>query len=131
MVIANILRPGWMYCDKEDFLKMDLFYEGEEFNSIILVPTGELHDSGWETMRFILVNERGKIVGAVSGWSDVLHINGIGGRGLFRSEEKVLPTNWTIDCLPGSHLMRLMCNRACTLSEPITSDFEVFVKQEG
>ena len=129
MVIANILRPSWMYCDKEDFLKMDLFYEGEEFNSIILVPTGELHDSGWETMRFVLVNG-GKIVGVVSGWSDVLHINGIW-RWLFQSEEEVLPTNWTIDCLPGSHLMRLMCNRACALREPITSDFEVFVKQEA
>ena len=66
----------------EEFREMELFGEDSLFNNVVIVPMDELHDSGYRGMKFILC-EHGDIVGAVGGWSDVVHPNGIGNHGLF------------------------------------------------
>lgn len=102
------------------------------FNSITIVPMKELHESGFKCMKFILQNNN-EIVGIVSGWSDVLHINGIGGYGLnYRDTirtQMVKRVGWHMDCLPGSGCVRLMADCECVLKDTwIGSDFEFFVK---
>lgn len=64
----------------EELRAIENFGENEEFSAFVIVPMEELHDSGYRCMKFILERD-GDIVGAVSGWSDVVHVNGIGGYG--------------------------------------------------
>lgn len=64
----------------KEFQAMENFGQSEIFNDVVIVPTDEIHDSGFRCMKFILVR-RGKVVGCVSGWSDVVHPNGIGNFG--------------------------------------------------
>ena len=117
--------------------KLDYFKPTEDFNGIIIVPTHELHDSGYSCMKFVLLNHA-KIVGCVGGGSDVIHINGIGGYGnIFNMEEyeqavctgKVKVVSWSIDCLPNG-LIRLFSNRKLDIDLPITSDFIIYAKED-
>lgn len=117
---------------RDEFLAMENFGQGEKFNAVIIVPTGELHDSGYQMMKFILTHNR-KIVGVVGGWSDVVHINGIGGYG--HDWKKTMTTNmvprvgWTIDCLPASGCLRLFSDKECFVTDGmVLSDFEFFVE---
>ena len=116
---------------REEFLAMENFGEDQKFTGIIIVPTDDLHDSGYRTMKFILT-KRGSIVGAVSGWSDVVHINGIGGYG--RNWEHTMTTQmvprtaWSIDCLPVSGCVRLFTDKLCRAEDFIGSDFVFYVE---
>lgn len=105
----------------------------EPFSGFIIVPTGEKHDSGYGCMKFVLT--RGEnVVGCVGGYSDVVHLNGIGGYGMdWRSalSTGVVPiTDWNIDLLPKSKCVRVFSNRGMTLPKDawVGSDFEVFGK---
>lgn len=105
----------------EEFQAMEKFGKDEIFNDVIIVPTDNIHDSGCRCMKFILVR-RGKIVGCVSGWSDVVHPNGIGNRGMDGLDPK--PMHLSIDCLKASGCVRLMFrDNACKCDEFICSDF--------
>ena len=116
---------------KEEFLSMENRSPEEPFTEIIIVPTDKIHDSGYLCMKFVLCNN-GRIVGVVSGWSDVVHVNGIGGYG--RDYEYSLRTGmtkrvaWTIDCLTGSGCIRLLSNCECEVRDFIGSDFCFYVK---
>lgn len=117
----------------EELRAIELFGEAAKFNAVVIVPMPDIHDSGYRCMKFILMN-RGEVVGCVSGWSDVLHINGIGGYGL--NWEETMKTgmtkvvDWSIDCLPESGCLRLFCARGtqCKLPPFVGSDLEVFVE---
>ena len=89
------------------------FGENEEFSAFVIVPMEELHDSGYRCMKFILERDM-RIVGAVSGWSDVVNINGIGGYGQNIKEtivsQMVPRVGMSMDCLPKSGCLRFMCN---------------------
>lgn len=98
----------------EELQAIDNYNEKALFDSIILVPMEELHDSGYRCMKGILVNS-GVIVGSVSGWSDVVHPNGIGNYGRYGAEfENSLRTHTvpymglSMDCLEKSRCIRLM-----------------------
>ena len=113
---------------KKELLEMENFGPIGTFTSVIIVPMKEKHDSGFRCMKFILIKQ-GEIVGVVSGWSDVVHINGIGGYGRFSGEYVVTPrVGWCIDCLPRSGCVRLFCDRECEAEEFIGSDFVFYVK---
>lgn len=120
---------------KEDYLKMDNYYNGEPFNSIIIVPTGEFHDSGFQCMKYIFTYGLEKIVGVQSGWSDILHLNGIGGYGLNISKALdrggyVKVIDWCVDCLPNG-LVRVFCKKDLTILSSYTfSDYCVFTMEE-
>ena len=116
---------------KKEFLEMENFGSGETFNEIVIVPTRKKHDSGYLCMKFILAYH-GEIVGVVSGWSDVVHINGIGGYGekWFGLRQTMPRVDWEIDCLPKSGCLRLFSSKDCVVRDSfIGSDFVFFVKE--
>ena len=116
---------------REEFLAMENRMPEGTFTEIVIVPTDEVHDSGFLCMKFILCNHR-EIVGVVSGWSDVVHVNGIGGYGSNFEEalrtQKTKRVGWSIDCLPGSGCIRLFSDCECETEDFIGSDFCFYVK---
>ena len=103
-----------IYSTKEEFENLDYFEPTDEFNGIVIVPTNELHDSGFGCMKFAL-------------------INGIGGYGKYEDYHRVLKTglikrvDWSIDCLPNG-LIRLFCSEKLDIDKLICSDFNLYVK---
>lgn len=118
----------------DELRAMEEFGADATFNAIVIVPTGDLHDSGYGNMKFILMSN-GEIVGVVGGYSDVVHINGIGGYGLNYKETMVTNmvrrVGWSIDCLPTSGCLRLFADRGvkCKCADYVLSDFEFFVEE--
>lgn len=113
---------------KEDLLSLSNSPPKGKFTDFVVVPTGGIHDSGFECMKFILLN-RGTVVGVVSGCSDVIHLNGIGGfgrTGSYTGNQK--PISWHIDCLPSSGCLRFWCNKKLSTDEFVGSDFCVYVE---
>lgn len=53
----------------------------EEFSSLVIIPLNYAHDSGWMCMNFVAVNKDGEPICRLSGCSDVLNLDGIGGYG--------------------------------------------------
>lgn len=90
-------------------------------NSIIILPSKakKLHDSGYRCMDFIAV-VKSKPICRLSGHSDAIHIDGIGG-----VRRLQLPSNWSIDCLPKSGLLRLWANTKIVCG-PALSSFEIY-----
>ena len=120
---------------KEELLAIDNYSPTGDFGGIVIVPTGELHDSGFQMMKFILCDGY-NVVGAVSGFSDVVHLDGIGGYGLNYKNTVLTKTThvigWKMDCLPKSGCMRLFTNRGnnLKLQSFISSDFEIYVEDK-
>lgn len=110
----------------EEYQAMKNFGERSIFDSVIIVPMEELHDSGFRCMKFILL-EKGEIVGVVGGWCDVVHPNGIGnyGRSLKRPNGKLepIPAYISMDCLANSGCVRLMLGDYYECDDFIGSDF--------
>ena len=79
------------------------------FQSIIILPKRSIHDSGFRHMDFVAVKEQIPFC-RLSGCSDVLHIDGIGGFGQWDVATGIPTTKpivaWSIDCLPKSGLLR-------------------------
>lgn len=95
----------------EEFQAMEEFGQDELFNEVVIVPTDDIHDSGYRCMKFILC-KRGQIVGCVGGYSDAVHPNWYE------------PVIVNIDCLTVSGCVRLMfLNNACKCNDFIGSDF--------
>lgn len=114
----------------EEFREMELFGRDRLFNEVVIVPMDELHESGYRCMKFILCRH-GEIVGVVSGWSDVVHPNGIGNHGLSADWSVTPNIDLSIDCLAGSGCVRLMMSGLYKCSDFILSDFifyETFYK---
>lgn len=110
----------------DEFREMELFGQDCLFNQVVIVPMDELHDSGYRCMKFILCHY-GDIVGAVSGWSDAVHPNGIGNHGLSNDWSVTQNIGLLIDCLRGSGCVRLMMDGLYKCSDIIGSDF-IFYK---
>ncbi|HAQ52045.1 MAG TPA: hypothetical protein DCR12_04710 [Lachnospiraceae bacterium] len=120
---------------REDFENLDYFEPTGEFNGIVIIPTNEMHESGYRCMKFALM-DHSEVVGCVGGSSDVIHLNGIGGYGKFGKDfDRSLRTglakrvDWSIDCLPNG-LIRLFCSSKLELDDIICSDFNLYVKSE-
>jgi hypothetical protein len=65
---------------KKDFLKLPhrKFGERIECDSIVIIPSSKLHDSGYRLLDFAAVKDN-KAICLLSGCSDVLDLEGIGG----------------------------------------------------
>ena len=75
--------------------------EGTWFNGFIVVPMSSKHDTGWQAMKFVLLQDR-TIVSCIGGASDNI----------------ILCThNWYIDCLPKSKLLRFYNIRRFNVSD--------------
>ena len=73
-----------------------------EFNALVIIPQDYAHDSGWMCMDFVAVSKDGEPICRLSGCSDVLYLDGIGGYGNWRPGELpnlIEPKGWSIDCL--------------------------------
>lgn len=98
-----------------------------EFNSLVIIPQDYAHDSGWMCMDFVAVDINGEPICKLSGYSDVLNFDGIGGYGDYRADKTtnyVKPKGWSIDCLPCGYL-RVFSNGALTAG-PALSNFAVY-----
>lgn len=80
----------------------------ETFTGIVIVPMNSKHGSGFQCMKYVLLNGW-EIVGVIGGFSDVVHINGIGGYGKHPDyiTKMVKAHDLRIDCLPKSKCLRL------------------------
>lgn len=97
-----------------------------EFDSLVILPIAELHDSGFRKMYFAAV--RGEEPFALlGGCSDVIHLDGIGGYGPRPSFDLklVAPKGWCIDCLQKSSLLRLFTDKKLNAGLDLSS-FEVY-----
>ena len=109
--------------------------EGQSFGQIVIVPMDELHDSEWRCMKFILLDHDSNPVATVGGFSDVVHLNGIGGYGpqfdIALKTNMVERIDWSIDCLPGSGCLRLFVSKDINLlvSGYVLSDFSVIAER--
>ena len=120
---------------REEFEKLEYKRPTESFNGFVIIPTGEMHDSGFECMKFALTNHN-EVVGCVGGGSDVINLNGIGGYGEYDDEydtrvstQKGNIIDWSIDCLPCGLLRVFTSKYELKLSQYVLSNFEVFVKE--
>jgi hypothetical protein len=117
---------------KKEFESLPVRKWGEEISlcdSLVILPTNHKHDSGYMTMDFVACNENRPIC-RLSGCSDVLHIDGIGGYGE-REEGKffpdmIKPRAWSIDCLPKSKLLRLFSAHGKIRCGLALSSFEIY-----
>ena len=84
----NVIQKRICSMTKEDFANLpklgDEGFEGfnpnkDTFGSMVIIPTGEEHDSGFQCMEFALIRDDGVPICRVSGISDVIVIDGIGG----------------------------------------------------
>lgn len=102
---------------------------------LIILPTENLHTSGFRSMEFVTIQD-GVPTYRVSGYSDVLHLGGIGGYNIGRyncdnmdmliHREMMPRIAWAIDCLPISGLVRLFCGKKMYLGESL-SDIGIYV----
>lgn len=102
-----------------------------EFNALVIIPQDYAHDSGWMCMDFVAVSKDGEPICRLSGYSDILNLDGIGGYGYRNWRLKELPNHiepkgWSIDCLPCGYL-RLFSRNMMTAG-PALSNFEIYAK---
>ena len=118
---------------KEDFEKVPErcgFSEDiGEFDSLVIIPQDYAHDSGWMCMDFVAVSKEGEPICRLSGYSDVLNLDGIGGYGNWCGGEFpncIEPKGWSIDCLPCGYLR--VFSRNVMTAGPALSNFEIYAK---
>lgn len=130
MVIENMTKKEFLALPHR---KWD---EGVEFRSLVIIPgsgqKNKLHDSGYRCMDFVAVNEKGEPFCLLSGCSDVIHIDGIGGYGKDWLEKcggmpRTIPiSGWSIDCLAKSGLLRIWPMSSKMTCGGALSSFEIF-----
>jgi hypothetical protein len=97
-------------------------------DGIVILPQRRMHDSGYRCMDFVAV-KKGFPVCRLSGCSDVIHFDGIGGRGLHGRIGEVIkgiPIDWNIDCLPKSGLLHIFTHGYKIRAGAALSSFEIF-----
>jgi hypothetical protein len=93
---------------------------------IVIMPTRKMHDSGYRAMDFVAIKD-GKPLMRLSGCSDVIHIDGIGGGGYKRQySDLVKRKSWSIDCLKKSGLLRMWVNQCNLICGGSLSSFELW-----
>ena len=103
-------------------------------DSLIILPTRRKHDSGWRCMDFVAVRNHEPVC-LLSGCSDVINIEGIGGLGNNWRQKYggvpsvVPPREWSIDCLYKSGLLRLFTNGKIKVGIAL-STFEIYSVSE-
>lgn len=102
-----------------------------EFSSLVIIPQDYAHDSGWMCMDFVAVSKEDEPICRLSGCSDVLNLDGIGGYGyrkwrLGELPNRIEPKGWSIDCLPCGYLR--LFSRSMMTAGPALSSFEIYAK---
>ena len=100
-----------------------------EFHALVIIPQDYAHDSGWMCMDFVAVDKEGEPICKLSGCSDVLNIDGIGGYGNLKPgmlPHFIEPKGWSIDCLPCGYLR--LFSRSTMSAGAALSSFEIYAK---
>ena len=102
-----------------------------EFSSLVIIPQDYAHDSDWMCMDLVAVSKDGEPICRLSGCSDVLNLDGIGGYGdgnwrFGELPNRIEPKGWRIDCLPCGYLR--LFSRSTMTAGPALSDFEIYAK---
>ena len=106
------------------------------FDSLVILPgriKDGLHDSGYRIMDFVAV-KAGEPICLLAGGSDVIHIEGIYGDGVFKLNDTSTGGNyidppkggWSIDCLPKSGLLQLFKAGCWLVAGNALSSFEIW-----
>ncbi len=107
----------------------------KDFDSLVILPTRRLHDSGYRCMAFVACKGDRPIV-RLGGGSDVVHLDGIGGFGynwlrrFGTCPSGVPPAGWCIDCLKTSGLLRLFTHDNLIADGSGCSSFELYADPE-
>lgn len=102
-----------------------------DFDSLVILPNKRIHDSDYRCMSFIACKKDEPIC-QLSGGSDVIHIEGVGGYGFdWLNRFKTVPTSispigWSIDCLKKSGLLRLFTHGNLIADASAFSSFEIY-----
>jgi hypothetical protein len=95
-----------------------------------------LHDSGYRCMDFVAVKD-GKVICLLSGCSDVIHLEGIGGYGknwlnkYGKCPLSIPPSDWSIDCLAKSGLLRIWSSSEKMTCGTGLSSFEIYTAEKS
>lgn len=102
------------------------YYEDLECESLIIVPSGRIHDSGFKCMNFIALDKHNLPICVHSTGSDVIHFNGFGGYGEYNENYgKIFPQgDWKIDLLPCGYF-RIFRGGYIKLGRGL-SDFDIY-----
>ena len=104
---------------REDWGKSD------DFDALIILPTRRIHDSGYRCLDFIGVRKNVAVC-RLSGCSDVIHFDGIGGYRIgWPGREGLTQGHWNIDCLKKSGLLRIWTDTGPTRAGSALSSFEI------
>lgn len=104
--------------------------EVTDFDSLVILPSRRIHDSGYRCMYFVACS-RGKPIVKIAGGSDVIHLDGIGGYGYKWMQKNngvpgmVEAKGWSIDCLKKSGLLRIFTHGKL-IAGSVLSSFEIF-----
>lgn len=100
------------------------------FDSLIIIPTDGIHDSGYRCMDFVAVKDNVPVC-LLSGCSDVIHIDGIGGYSIKNGGLiPKMPKAWSIDCLKESGLLQLWVSGYKLTAGLALSDFQIFANKD-
>ena len=109
--------------------------EGTIVDSILIIPTGELHESGFGIMHMFGIVDN-DIKYFIDRGSDVIHLDGISGYGIYPTDwkenlelQKSPNSRWRIDCLPCG-LLRIYCSGRIKIGGGF-SDFEIYGVKNG
>lgn len=91
----------------------------DDVYAIVILPLRGMHDSGFRLMDFVACDKDMKPFVRLSGCSDVIRIDGIAN--LYTLGER---SKWSIDCLPTSGLLRLLCRDKINVGSALSS-FEI------
>jgi len=99
-------------------------------DAIVILPRRKIHDSGYRMMDFAAIRGNTPFC-LLSGCSDALHFEGIGGMGKFLGDSWAGPeaAGWLIDCLPKSGLLRLFLHEARIEVDPALSSFAIYSRK--
>ncbi len=107
------------------------------FQALLIIPTEELHDSGFRCMKFVPLSKKGEPLILLESNYDVIHINGIGGLGYNWREKPsdlqhtITALGWQIDCLKTSKLLMLfLMDGNVMIRNAIASSFEIYSEKE-
>ena len=120
-----------MEASKEEFFKLDFKKPDRDFQNVVIIPTGEVHESGYGCMKFALFDGKSEYVGCVGGYSDVICFNGIGGYGDRWTTRNIIKdlvprVDFQMDLLPNG-LFRIFTQASCMYTDKIqTSTFELY-----
>ena len=109
--------------------------EGTIVDSILIIPTGKLHESGFGIMHMFGVVDN-DIKYFIDRGTDVIHLDGISGYGIYPTDwkenlelQKSPNSQWHIDCLPCG-ILRIFCSGRIKIGGGF-SDFEIYGIKNG